>query len=125
MMDFERLQTLRLEYVNRQVTVEADRPELLRFKGKIGRVQAVNCNGKALVQFEGGADRAWYDIDLDYLSVVEPAEENAMASGKGGNQAQAGVVGQGVEYRPSALELARQTKSRAAAKSPEPPSPSS
>ena len=33
-----------------------------------GRVIAVNCNGRALVQFEG-PDPGWYEIEPEYLKI--------------------------------------------------------
>ena len=54
--------------------IEALRPELTRWANVPGRVITFNCNGRALVQFEG-ADQAFYDIDPVYLRPVEPAAE--------------------------------------------------
>lgn len=68
-----RLEQLNAEYVGRRVVVDASRPELRRFAGRRGRVKAINYNDRALVEFEG-ADRAWYDIELDDLKVVDTAE---------------------------------------------------
>ncbi|MBN1908937.1 MAG: hypothetical protein JW818_04290 [Pirellulales bacterium] len=66
----ERLEELRHEYAGEQVVVDASQPEWARFAGKIGRVMTLNANGRALVQFEGD-DRAWYDIELDFLKVLD------------------------------------------------------
>lgn len=106
-MDVERLRSLRFEYENQFVIVEGDRPELLRFKGKIGQVKTVNCNGRALVQFNSGADRGWYDIDLDFLRVVDPPVNKGDSAE---SPASPDRLSQEVDYRPSALELARQAK---------------
>ncbi|MGQ9504811.1 MAG: hypothetical protein ACUVQG_07350 [Thermogutta sp.] len=107
-MDFERLRNLRFEYEDQFVVVEGNRPELLRFKGKVGRVKTVNCNGRALVQFDSGADRGWYDIDLDFLRVVDPPEVNTPVGSPTGTSTD--KPSQAPEYRPSALELARKSK---------------
>ena len=73
-MQPQRVEELKQEYTGRDVTVDAGRPELARFEGLLGRVRSINHNGRALVQFEG-ADVSWYDIELDYLKVVEPEPE--------------------------------------------------
>jgi hypothetical protein len=70
----ERLEKLRTEYTDQLVVVDAARPELARFQGMTGRVKTVNFNGRALVEFDGNNNRGRYDIELDYLKVVEPAE---------------------------------------------------
>jgi hypothetical protein len=87
-MDPEDLQyeTLKQEWIDQLVEVNADRPELKRFAGQVGRVITVNHNLKALVDF---ADGAWYDItaSADYLRKLDPAA----AKGKynaGANSAQ-------------------------------------
>jgi hypothetical protein len=107
-MDFEHLRSLRFEYEDQFVVIEGDRPELLRFKGKMGRVKTINCNGRALVQFDSGNDRGWYDIDLDFLRVVEPPPSDTTAGGPLPLSTE--KPAQPTEYRPSALELARQSK---------------
>ena len=51
--------------------VDARRPELARLANVPGRVITINCNGLALVQFEGPAS-GWYDIDPEFLK-LEPS----------------------------------------------------
>ncbi|MBC7336004.1 MAG: hypothetical protein H5U01_07000, partial [Clostridia bacterium] len=51
-LDYDRIENLRLEYTDQYVTVNSPRPELARFKGKVGRVITINWNGRALVQFD-------------------------------------------------------------------------
>ena len=70
-MLFSGIERLREEYEGKYVAVESDREELARFAGLIGRVATVNCNGRALVMFDTGEDRARYDIEIDYLKVVD------------------------------------------------------
>ncbi len=70
-MVFSRIERLRDGYSDKQVVVESDLPELARFKGQTGRVITVNCNGRALVAFDAGKDRARYDIEIDYLKVID------------------------------------------------------
>jgi len=69
----------RQRYLGRQVTVDASRPELARMAGRVGVVKAINCNGRALVQFDG-PDRSRYDIAPEFLRLVEPNVQNADAS---------------------------------------------
>jgi len=66
----EEVEKLKQQYTGRHVLVDEHRPELARFAGRLGQVKTVNFSGRALVQFEG-IDVAWYDIELDYLKVVE------------------------------------------------------
>jgi hypothetical protein len=65
------LENLKRRYAGRPVTVDRERPELARLAGLAGRVIAVNCNGFALVQFEG-PNPAWHDINPEYLE-LEPS----------------------------------------------------
>jgi len=62
---------LRQRYVGRQVTVDASRPELARMAGRLGVVKAINCNGRAIVEFDC-PDRSRYDIAPEFLRLVEP-----------------------------------------------------
>jgi len=80
--DLNRLQT---SYVGRRVTVDATRPELSRWASQVGRVVAVNCNGRALVQFDG-PDLAWHDIALEFLKLQ--ADQSAAATAGGEKQPQ-------------------------------------
>ena len=75
--DWQAAEDLKRTWTDRLVMAKADRPELKRFEGKVGRVVTVNWAGKALVDF---ADGAWYDIPAtaEYLEVI-PDEE---ATGK-------------------------------------------
>ena len=78
----KRVEKLRTEYADQYVVVDAECPELARFKGMIGQVQTINYCGRALVQFDGNSNRAWYDVGLDYLKVVEKPEPKGQAAGK-------------------------------------------
>lgn len=64
------LDILKKKYLGRAVTVDAQRPELVRMADWRGKVITVNCNGAALVQFEG-PDPAWYEIEPEYLKIEE------------------------------------------------------
>jgi hypothetical protein len=73
-MQRERIEILKEEYTDQYVVVDAGRPEFARFKGLVGQVRTINMNGRALVEFEGRNDRGRYDIELDFLKVVEKPE---------------------------------------------------
>ncbi|OHB83241.1 MAG: hypothetical protein A2V98_01890 [Planctomycetes bacterium RBG_16_64_12] len=79
-MQPERIATLKGEYTDKYVVVDDGRPELARFKGMVGQVKTVNFNGRALVQFDGNDNRGWYDIELDYLKVVDKPEPKPPAT---------------------------------------------
>jgi hypothetical protein len=66
-MDIERL---RRQFAGKRVMVDPCRPELTRLADLPGRVVTVNCNGAALVQFDG-PDTSWHDIDPKFLK-LEP-----------------------------------------------------
>jgi hypothetical protein len=80
-MSPEELASLKETYTGQKVTVEIVRPELARWTDKVGKVVTVNCNGRALVQFEG-SDQAWYDFNPDFLQLEEPPTESASESDK-------------------------------------------
>ena len=62
------LDILKKKFLGRTVTIDAQRPELVRMADLRGKVITVNCNGGALVQFEG-PDPAWYEIEPEYLKI--------------------------------------------------------
>lgn len=77
-MDTEHVEKLKREYTDQYVLVDEQRPELRRFKGMTGTVKTVNMNGRALVEFDGHNNRGWFDIDIDFLKVIDeplPKEE--------------------------------------------------
>ncbi len=78
-MVFERIESLKREYTDKYVVVDASRPELARFDGQVGLIKTVNMNGRALVEFQDYiANIGWYDIDLDFLKVVAKPEVSAV-----------------------------------------------
>jgi hypothetical protein len=84
----EQVDNLRQQYTDQYVVVAGDRPELARFQGVVGQVKTANMSGRALVQFDANNDRAWYDIPLDHLKVVDkpppkPVEKKTEAAAKG------------------------------------------
>lgn len=66
---------LKKTYTGKTVSIDAMRPELTRWTNIKGRVITINCNGRALVQFDG-PDKAFYDVDPDYLEIVEQTTDN-------------------------------------------------
>ena len=72
-LDPEKIEELKRTWTDQFVRANAERPELKRFEGRVGRVVTVNQNGKALVDFQDGA---WYDIpaSADCLQILDPAE---------------------------------------------------
>ena len=74
-MVFEHVDKLKQEYTDKFVEVDTERPELARFKGHVGQVKTVNHSGRALVEFhEYHLNIGWYDIEVDYLKVVDPPQ---------------------------------------------------
>jgi DNA-binding Lrp family transcriptional regulator len=69
-------EALKREWTDQFVEVIADRPELKRFAGIVGRVVTVNHNLKAVVDFQDGG---WYDItaSTEYLKKLDAAEGKA------------------------------------------------
>src|SRR5262245_19427310 len=71
-MVFDDIEILKQQYTDKFVVVNIEgRPELRRFAGRTGTVITVNMSGRALVEFDGREDRGRYDIDLDYLKVID------------------------------------------------------
>jgi len=81
----EQIEQLKRRYTDQYVMVAGERPDLARFQGVVGQVKAVNCNGRALVQFDAHNDRGWYDIAVEHLKIVDkpppkPVEKKAPAA---------------------------------------------
>ncbi len=75
---FEHVEKLKRDYTDKYVLVDEGSPELARFQGQTGRVKTINMNGRALVEFEQYVNSGWFDIDVDYLRVIDrplPKEE--------------------------------------------------
>lgn len=68
----EQIETMKREYTDKYVVVDAARPELARFRDVVGQVRTVNMSGRALVEFvDYHLNIGWYDIDLAFLKVVD------------------------------------------------------
>ena len=79
-MAFQHIENLQQEYTDKYVVVNEELPELQRFHGMTGVVRTVNMNGRALVEFDGDNNIGWYDIDIDFLRVIdEPLPEETPA----------------------------------------------
>ncbi len=112
-MVYQQIEKVKQEYTDKYVVVDAGRPELARFGDLVGQVKTVNMSGRALVEFgDYHKNIAWYDIDLDYLKVVDkPAPKDAKqaaakkkpAAKPAAKKADAG----GEEKKLSPLEMAR------------------
>ncbi|MGW8257866.1 MAG: hypothetical protein ACWGMZ_10310 [Thermoguttaceae bacterium] len=75
-MTSEELALLKATYTGQSVIVKGLRPELARWTSRSGRVITVNCNGRALVQFDG-PEQAWHDFDPEYLQIHEACENQS------------------------------------------------
>jgi hypothetical protein len=74
------VETLKTQYTDKYVKVDASRPELARFRDVVGQVKTVNMNGRALVEFlDYHLNIGWFDIDLNSLTVVEPPSKDVTA----------------------------------------------
>ena len=72
------IESLKREYTDKYVVVDATRPELARFQDVVGQVKTVNMSGRALVEFlDYHLNIGWYDIDPAYLVVVPKPEATA------------------------------------------------
>lgn len=80
-MVFEHIENLKRIYTDQLVIVDDNRTELGRFQGLTGTVKTVNMSGRALVEFDGNNNIGWYDIDVDFLKLVdEPVHETETVS---------------------------------------------
>ena len=72
---FTEIDDLRKKWTDQYVTVKPERQELKRFLGIVGRVVTVNCNRRAVIDFQDGG---WYDIGAseEFLNMI-PASEAA------------------------------------------------
>ena len=111
----EHIEKVKSEYTDKYVTVDAERPELARFRDLVGQVKTVNMSGRALVEFmDYNVNIGWFDIDLDFLKVVDkpapqPKEEKKPAAAKKAPAKPAAKAADSAgEKKLSPLELARQ-----------------
>lgn len=76
-MSIELAEKLKDKLTDKFVVVDASIPELKRFANWTGKVKTVNMNCRALVEFDGPVDIGWYDIDPNYLTVVDAPVKRA------------------------------------------------
>jgi len=71
-MVFPNIEKIKQEYTDKYVMVDPQRPELARFADVVGQVKTVNMSGRALVEFlDYHLNTAWFDIELEFLKVVD------------------------------------------------------
>ena len=70
-MSISQAEKLKVELTDKWVVVADQVPELRRFAQLTGKVKTVNMNCRALVEFDGPEDISWYDIDPQFLTVVD------------------------------------------------------
>jgi hypothetical protein len=108
----EQIENVKSQYTDKYVVVDGSRPELARFRDLVGQVKTVTMSGRALVEFaDYHLNIGWFDIDLDYLKVVDkPAPKVEKATAKPAPAkpaAKAKPAGDGGK-KLSPLEMARQ-----------------
>ena len=81
-MSIERAEQLKRELTDKWVVVAPNLPELRRFSALTGKVKTVNMNCRALVEFDGPEDISWYDIDPQFLTVVDGPRPKAKVEEK-------------------------------------------
>ena len=81
-MAFAAIERLKSNYTSKYVVVDDQPPELRRFKGLTGIIKTVNMSGRALVQFDGNNNIGWYDIELEFLKVVDAPPPKAAEPAK-------------------------------------------
>ena len=124
-MVIEQIEKVKQQYTDKYVQVDGNRAELARFKDLVGQVKTVNMSGRALVEFmDYHLNIGWFDIDLDYLKVVDkpkpkpkeakkPAVKKKPIAGKPTAGKKAATAG---DKKLSPLEMARQGDSGGAKK---------
>ena len=76
---------LKREWTDEFIEVNAERPELKRFAGIVGRVVTVNFNRKAVIDFQDGG---WYDITASGACLLKVDAAEGKAKYKNVNSAQ-------------------------------------
>jgi len=109
-MIFQQIDKVKQDYTDKYVVVDGQRAELARFKDLVGQVKTVNMSGRALVEFlDYHLNIGWFDIDLDYLKVVDkPAPKPVEAKKPAAKKPAAKKAAPAAEKKLSPLEMARQ-----------------
>ncbi|MEZ6132912.1 MAG: hypothetical protein R3C59_29940 [Planctomycetaceae bacterium] len=79
-MSIQQAEKLKRELTDKWVVVADGVPELRRFAQLTGQVRTVNMNCRALVQFDGPEDISWYDIEPQFLTVVDAPRPKAVTA---------------------------------------------
>jgi len=115
---------LKRKYTDKYVVVDAQRPELARFRDTYGTVKTVNMSGRALVEFaDYHLNIGWYDIDPSYLKLIDaplppkpkeaaPAKAPAAKKAPGEAASAAGSAG----AKPSTADILAKLRGGGAAK---------
>lgn len=115
MVTFDAVEKMKRDWTDKYVVVDTQAPELKRFVGLTGTVKTVNMSGRALVQFDGAVDIAWYDIDPSYLSIIDqPLPKKVEAKHEPAEKKAAPAAAKATGGK-SPLELARESAAKAAA----------
>jgi hypothetical protein len=89
-MVFPNIEKIKQEYTDKYVVVDPQRPELARFADVVGQVKTVNMSGRALVEFlDYHTNIGWFDIELEFLKVVDKPEPKAKEEKKPAAKAEA------------------------------------
>ena len=116
---FEHIEKLKRDYTDKFVLVDDRCAELARFKGQTGRVKTVNMNGRALVEFDHYSNIGWFDIDVDFLKVIDrppPKEKKAAKADRAAAKkpaAKSAPTAKAADKKLSPLEMARMQDSGA------------
>ena len=81
-MSIDRAEQLKEKLTDKYVVVDPSIPELRRFANWTGKVKTVNMSCRALVEFDGPVDIGWYDINPDFLVVVDGPRPKAAPAAK-------------------------------------------
>lgn len=137
-MVFEHIEKLKREYTDKYVVVDGEVAELRRFRAMTGIIKTINMNGRALVEFDGYLNTGWYDIDLDFLKVVDqpqpkadeppkkaakPAAKKSPAGAKPAAKSAAGMSMNDILAAARGGDAATQTKEKGETKKKEPSKP--
>jgi hypothetical protein len=101
-MSIERAEQLKEKLTDKFVVVDNTIPELRRFANWTGKVRTVNMSCRALVEFDGPVDIGWYDINPDYLIVVDGPRPKVAPAAKAPAKAPAAAAA--TEAKPAAAK---------------------
>lgn len=124
-MDTAEIEQRKREWTGRRVEIAGSAETLRRFAGRAGTVMTVNMNGRALVQFDGGIDTGWYDLDFDDLRALAVEHEHTLVTHQPGQPApptpaepppDAAPPAATASQRPSTAEILKLARRQGAAK---------